>query len=138
METEIEYKKFEPEEHLSGVLALCEAEGWESLTSEPERALASLAAPGVSTIIAVVDKGVVGFAQVQSDGVLQAHLSLVVVDDEFRGRGIGKQLIAEACERSGGERVDLISTEGSEAFYESFHHKARRGYRIYPQTLREV
>lgn len=132
----VEYKSFESNEHLSGVLALCEAEGWEGFVSDPDRAVSSLTAPGISTVVAVEEEDVVGFAQIQSDGVLQAHLSLAAVDAEHRGCGIGKRLVEEAFERSGGERVDIISTEGSETFYESFHHKARRGFRIYPRPPR--
>lgn len=68
----------------------------------------------------------------QSDGVLQAHLSLIAVDARFRRQGVGQRLIAEAFERCGGERVDLISVAGAERFYEAFPHEARSGYRIYP------
>ncbi len=138
METAIHYEIFSPDEHLSGILALCEAEGWSIPEMTAERASESFTAPGVFTVVAVADGEVVGFAKMQSDGVLQAHLSVIAVDEAYRGLGIGKRLVAEAFERSGGERVDLISTEGSEAFYESFAHKTRRGYRIYPGMGREA
>lgn len=97
----IEYKEFDPEEHLSDVLALCEAEGWEGLVSDPDLTRKSLKAPGVSTVIAASDGEVVGFARMQSDGVLQAHLSLVAVDEGLRGRGVGKRLVEEAFDRPG-------------------------------------
>ena len=128
----VEYVVFDPEEHLSGILALCEAQGWDSL-STPQPMRRALNAPGVCTVVAVRGGEVVGFAQMQSDGVLQAHLSLLAVGARFRRRGIGRRLIEESFERCGGERVDLISTTGAERFYESFPHKARSGYRIYPQ-----
>ena len=126
------YVPFEPERHLPGVLALCGAEGWESFTSNPGLAREALCAPGVSTVVAVRDGRVVGFAQMQGDGVLQAHLSLLAVDQRFRRRGVGRRLVEVAARRSGSRRVDLISTAGAEGFYESFPHKRRSGYRIYP------
>lgn len=139
METDIEYKAFSPDEHLSGVLALCDAEGWNISNLSAERASESFTAPGVHTEIAVHEgDNIVGFAKMQSDGVLQAHLSAIAVDEAYRGRGVGKRLVAEAFESSGGERVDLISTEGSEFFYESFDHRTRPGYRIYPRFGRET
>lgn len=123
---QIEYVPFEWEKHLRGILELCAAEGWRGL-SDPARARKALGSPGVSTMV-------VGFAQMQSDGVLQAHLSLIAVDRDCRMQGIGRRLVEEAFARCGAERVDLISTEGSEDFYKSFPHHTFPGYRIYPQV----
>ena len=50
------------EEHLDGVLSLCRAEGWPSFPDDPERAIRVLTAPGVTTVIALDDGKVVGFA----------------------------------------------------------------------------
>lgn len=55
------------EEDLSGVLCLCEAEGWPSFPADPEQALRALTAPGVVTVVAVENHAVVGFAQMGSD-----------------------------------------------------------------------
>ncbi|MDP9411553.1 MAG: GNAT family N-acetyltransferase [Actinomycetota bacterium] len=129
---QIEYTTFESGEHLAGVLALCEAEGWESFPGNPELSDRALRAPGVTTVVAVGAGAVVGFAQMQSDGVVQAHLSVLAVDQRFRRRGIGRRLVEETAQRSGARRVDLISTAGAEGFYESFSHKRRSGFRIYP------
>jgi len=55
----------------------------------------------------VIDKDrVIGFAQMQSDGELQAHLSLIAVDNDYRGRGIARQLIGVALLQAGGQRID--------------------------------
>ena len=50
---QIEYIPFEAEAHLSGILALCEAEGWEFPNLTTGRALESFVAPGVCTMVAV-------------------------------------------------------------------------------------
>ncbi len=133
---QIHYAAFEAGEHLPSVLSLCEEEGWDSFVESPDLTAASLQAPGVTTVVAVADGEVVGFAQTQSDGVLQAHLSLLAVDRRWRGRGIGRRLVQDAFDQSGAERMDLISTSGAEGFYESFPHKARSGFRIYPSADR--
>jgi ribosomal protein S18 acetylase RimI-like enzyme len=78
-------------DHLDGVLALCVAEGWPPLLDDPVRALRLLTAPGVTTVVAVVEGEVVGFAELFSDGELQAFLTSVAVNARFRGRGIGRQ-----------------------------------------------
>jgi ribosomal protein S18 acetylase RimI-like enzyme len=118
--------------HLDGVLALCEAEGWPSLPADPERAMRVLTAPGVTTVVAVEEAAVVGFAEVFSDGEIQAFLANVAVDERHRGKGLGRELVEEALRLSGAERVDLLSEDGAVDFYESFPHFRKPGFRLYP------
>ena len=128
----IRYLPMAPE-HLEGVIRLCVVEQYPSYSEDAERTRRALTAPGVCTVVAVKEGRVVGFAQMQSDGLIQAHLTLIVVDRDLRRRGIGAHLVREAFARCGGQRVDLLSTEGADDFYESFVHKRFPGYRIYPQ-----
>ena len=44
-------------------------------------------APGVTTVVAVDQEAVVGFAEVFSDGEIQAFLANVAVDEAHRGKG---------------------------------------------------
>jgi ribosomal protein S18 acetylase RimI-like enzyme len=119
-------------DHLDGVLALCVAEGWDSLPEDPVRALRLLTAPGVTTVVAVDNGNVVGFAELFSDGELQAFLTSIAVNRRFRGRGIGRALVEESLRLAGGERIDLLSEEASLGFYESFPHFRKPGFRLYP------
>ena len=118
--------------HLPLVLDLCAREGWTTFVEDPERAWRALTAPGVTTVVALVDDEAAGFAQVQSDGEIQAHLSNLLVAEAYRRAGVGRRLIEEAVRRAGGMRVDLLAWPGSEAFYRSFPHKEWTGFRIYP------
>jgi ribosomal protein S18 acetylase RimI-like enzyme len=119
-------------EHLDGVLTLCVAEGWPSLPEDPVRALRLLTAPGVTTVVAVIEGEVVGFAELLSDGELQAYLASVAVAAHFRGRGIGRALVEESLRRAGGTRIDLLSEEASVGFYETFPLFRKPGFRLYP------
>jgi ribosomal protein S18 acetylase RimI-like enzyme len=123
--------------HLSGVMLLCEAERWSSYTATADQSWQALTAPGSHTIVAIEDDRVVGFAQMQSDGLVQAHLSLIAVAPEQRRRGVGRRLIEEAFRRSGAQRIDLVSTEGADHFYRSFSHRSFVGFRIYPDRRQE-
>ena len=91
-----------------------------------------LTAPGVTTVVAVDRAAVVGFAEVFSDGEIQAFLANVAVDERHRGRGLGRELVVEALRLSGAERLDLLSEDGAVAFYESFPHFRKLGFRVYP------
>ena len=116
--------------HLCAVVALCQAEGWPSFQADPERAHRAMTAPGVTTIVAEANGSLVGFACLQSDGEIQAHLSLIAVDAAHRRRGIGQSLVADALARAGGQRVDLV-TDSAEGFYAALPHRRFAGYRIY-------
>lgn len=119
--------------HLNGVLDICIVEGWKSYTSDPERTHRALTADGVTTIVAVDQGQVCGFAQIQSDGEIQAHLSVLVVKRDCRRQGIGQKLIAHGFQEAGGKRIDLV-TDDAQEFYQSMAHSAKSGFRLYPDT----
>jgi len=117
---------------LDGVVALCAAERWPSFPEDPPRALRALTAPGVTTMVAADDAQVVGFAQLLSDGEIQAHLSLIAVAPGHRRRGIALAMLKAGLERAGGVRIDLI-TDTAPEFYAALPHRRMDGFRIYPQ-----
>lgn len=121
------------EEHdLPGVLQLCEAEAWPSFPADPARAMRALTAPGVTTVVARDDDCVIGFAQLLSDGEIQAYLAAVAVATHRRGEGIGTALIESAVALAGGHRVDLLADDGAIGFYDQLPHRRKTGYRLYP------
>ena len=127
----LEIRLFEPND-LDGVLRLCVAEGWPSFPSDPARARRVLTAPGVTTVVAIDSGFVVGFAELFSDGELQAFLANVAVDVTRRGEGLGRRLVTAALQRAGGERIDLLSEDSSADFYRAFPHFEKPGFRLYP------
>ena len=116
--------------HLAGVLALCEAEEWPSFPADPARAHAVLTAPGVTTVVGLDGEEVVGFAYLQSDGHIQAHLSLMAVSRSHRRKGIGRALLEYAVPLTGAERIDLV-TDTAEDFYASLPHHTYSGFRLH-------
>jgi GNAT superfamily N-acetyltransferase len=116
---------------LGEMMRLCELEGWTTLSEDPERALRAFTAPGVITLVALGDDGkLLGFAQVLSDGAVQAYLARLLVAEGARRTGVGRLLLRDALARSGALRVDLLAADGSDEFYRSFAHRQGRGYRI--------
>jgi ribosomal protein S18 acetylase RimI-like enzyme len=73
----------------------------------------------------------IGFAQMQSDGEVQAHLSVIAVDKAFRNRGIARELIAAALREAGGSRLDPV-TDAAQGFYSKLPHRRMSGFRLYP------
>jgi GNAT superfamily N-acetyltransferase len=114
--------------HLPGVIKLCEAQAWPSFPEDPERALRALTAPGVTTVVALEGDAGVGFAQLLSDGEIQAYLAAT----HRRGEGIGTALIEQAIAIGGGGRIDLLTDDEATGFYDRLAHRTKNGYRLYP------
>ncbi len=119
---------------LKGVIALCAAEAWPSFPEDPARAQRALTAPGVTTVVAADGSAVVGFAQLLSDGEIQAHLSLIAVAASHRRQGLALMMLQEALRLAGGFRIDLV-TDSAPEFYAALPHHRFEGFRIYPQMV---
>jgi ribosomal protein S18 acetylase RimI-like enzyme len=63
------------------------------------------------------DGRLVGFARAISDGVTNAYVSTVVVDEAFRGRGIGRDLISRLVAGRDGIRWVLHARPEVAGFY---------------------
>lgn len=109
---------------------LCGAEGWPSLPDDPVRALRILTAPGVTTVVAVIEGEVVGFRDLFSDGEASSILTSLAAAVTYRGRGIGRGLVEESLRVAGGERIDLLGEEVSVGFYASFPRSRKMGFRM--------
>jgi predicted N-acetyltransferase YhbS len=120
-------------EHLDGVIALVEAAGWETYSEDPERTYRALAAPGSTTLVALEDGRIAGLVQLQSDGEIQAHLSALLVGEEWRGRGMGTRLLRDGLGRAGGMRMDIITA--ADDFYRHLGAEPKTGYRLRPADL---
>src|SRR6476661_7895796 len=113
--TEATVESFE-RRHLDGLVALVAAEGWMEYTQDVERTYRALTAPGVTTLVAIIGELVVGAIQVQSDGVIQAHVSMLLVDRTQRGARLGSTLLREGLQRAGGVQIDIRTR--TEGYYE--------------------
>jgi GNAT superfamily N-acetyltransferase len=120
-------------EHLDEAIELFAAEGWETYSEDPERTFRALRAPGCTTLAAIVDGDLAGLVQVQSDGEIQAHLSLLLVGAQWRARGLGRALLREALRRAGGMRMDVLTRAGD--YYLALGADAVPGFRLRPEHV---
>jgi ribosomal protein S18 acetylase RimI-like enzyme len=130
--TEVVIEAF-AQSHLEGLIALVAAEGWTEYTDDTERTYRALIAPGVTTLIAIADGRVAGVIQVQSDGLIQAHLSMLLVDRNWRGLGLGSRLLREGLGRAGGRRLDIRTR--TEGYYERLGASRSLGFRLTREDL---
>jgi ribosomal protein S18 acetylase RimI-like enzyme len=119
--------------HLDGLIALVAAEGWTEYTGDVQRTHRALTAPGVTTLVAILDGRVVGAIQVQSDGLIQAHVSMLLIDRDSRGGGLGSRLLREGLERAGGLQLDIRTR--TEGYYERLGASRSLGFRLTREDL---
>ena len=130
--TEVSIEPFE-QAHLDGLIALVAAEGWTEYTDDVERTCRALTAPGVTTLVAIVGQRVIGAIQVQSDGVIQAHVSMLLIDRSWRGGRLGSRLLCEGLDRAGGLQLDIRTR--TEGYYERLGASRSLGFRLTREDL---
>jgi GNAT superfamily N-acetyltransferase len=130
MDPDVQFRHY-ADGDLDGVIALCAGEEWPAYADDSIRAHSVFTAPGVMAVVGVIDDEVIAFAYFQSDGAIQAHLTLLVVAPSHRRFGVARGLVAFAFEHLGVLRADLI-TSTAQDFYRSLPHKESSGFRIYP------
>jgi GNAT superfamily N-acetyltransferase len=137
----------EASEHDADALArLCTQLGYPASAADmPERLERLQTDPNARALVAVDSGNVVGLATVHVRDVINhavpiAQLTLLVVDNRARGRGVGRALVerAESWARERGARRMAVTTAldraGAHAFYEriGYTHTGRRYARIFP------
>jgi ribosomal protein S18 acetylase RimI-like enzyme len=119
--------------HLDRLIALIEAEGWDVYPDDPERTYRALTAPGVTTLVAIAGERVVGAIQVQSDGIIQAHVSMLLIGPRARGLGLGARLLREGLVHAGGMQLDVRTR--TEGYYERLGASRSLGFRLTREDL---
>ncbi len=73
----------------------------------------------------------VGFARLTSDEAYNAQINNVVVDKEYRGQGIGKELVTRILEHNPQVTTILRADAENEDFYRSLGFEPAEGAYIY-------
>lgn len=105
-------------EEIEPARLLLAANGWGPRVEDPA-VFRELVARSHVALVAVEHARVVGFLRAISDGLFNGYISMVVVDREHRGRGIGSALVQTAI--GDNERMTWVlraGRTGVSAFYE--------------------
>jgi ribosomal protein S18 acetylase RimI-like enzyme len=71
---------------------------------------------------------IIGFGKVISDGVFHALIADLIVDTEFRGRGIGREImerLVTRCREENIRDIQLFAARGKYSFYERLGSRKR-------------
>ena len=76
----------------------------------------------------------IGFGRALSDGCSDAYIQDVVVSPEFRGQGLGRQIIRlleSELRKVGVDWIGLVGEPGTEQFYSKLGLKSKAGYTLW-------
>lgn len=111
----LDYHPLSPQDYEQVRQFLCE-NGWAHRVSDPER-FAKMMQGTDRTVVAWDEERVVGFAWALCDEVSNGYLSMVAVAEDWRGQGIGRELV----QRLIGDDLEITWTlragRGSEGFW---------------------
>ena len=74
---------------------------------------------------------IIGMGRIISDGFSDAYIQDVVVKKEWRGQGLGSEIIRRLtafCQNAGIHWVGLVAEPKTQSFYERLHFKTLEGY----------
>jgi predicted N-acetyltransferase YhbS len=107
---------------------LSSAAGWPTPAARPAEALASWRSSH-PTLVAAAGGEVVGFVRALTDGEVTMYIAELLVAPAWRGRGLGRALL-DACHRLFPHtRLDLLSTDSADRFYEASGFRRFQGFR---------
>lgn len=116
------------ERDFSAIQSLSDLEGWPTPSERPAEARSAWQ-HSYPAIVAVHDEKVIGFLRAITDGTVTTYIAELLVAKEWRGRGIGKALIDACHELVPATRLDLLSTDQADHFYEANGFRPFQGFR---------
>ena len=107
---------------------LSHKEGWPTPTKRPNATLTAWR-HSWPALVATHKASVIGFIRALTDQEITTYIAELLVAPAYRGQGIGRHLLNTCHHLFPNTRIDLLSTDTADQFYQSFGCKPFQGYR---------
>ena len=111
----VEYRPISPDDY-EEVQAFLSENGWAHRVADPEK-FAKMLDSSDQTVVAWDAGQVIGFARALCDGVSNGLLSMVAVAEDWRGQGVGREMVRRLMGEDAGITWTLRAGRGSEGFW---------------------
>ncbi|WP_346930109.1 GNAT family N-acetyltransferase [Clostridium sp.] len=112
----------------SSIQVLYEKEGWMTFLKRSEDALKAWKNSNIA-LVALDGNIIVGLIRALTDGEITTYIAEIIVDTNYRGKGIGKALLDMCHNLYPHARLDLLSTDGADDFYKRNSFRTHMGFR---------
>jgi ribosomal protein S18 acetylase RimI-like enzyme len=117
---------------LESIVELYKAAGWWQESAEARAAIPPMIRGSLCFMVARSIEGrIVGMARIISDGYSDAYIQDVVVLPEYRGRGVGRELVrrlTQFCVARKIAWIGLVAEPGTQGLYEDLGFGPLAGY----------
>jgi GNAT superfamily N-acetyltransferase len=113
---------------LPAIQRLSEAEGWPTPTQRSRDYLAAWR-HSRPALVATSGNQVISFIRALTDGTVTTYVAEVLVARDWRGKGIGRALLDTCQALYPDTRLDLLSTDEADGFYEACGFRGFPGFR---------
>jgi GNAT superfamily N-acetyltransferase len=105
------------ETDFSAIQRLSVIEGWPTPIRRPDEALKAWQ-QSWPTLVIIQDGKIIGFLRGLTDGEVTTYVAELLINADHRGKGLGTLLLEVCHALHPHARLDLISTEAADLFYE--------------------
>lgn len=116
------------EEDFKEIQKLYEKEGWMTIVKRPEDGLKAWKNSNLP-LVALYENKIAGIVRAFTDTEITTYIIELLVEQEFRGKGIGKALIDTCHLLYPKARIEVLASETSREFYKSHGFRDLLGLR---------
>ncbi len=120
-------RKYKPED-FNQIQNLNASEGWGNLVEDREAAKRGWEGSQVTYVLEDKEK-VVGYLRGLTDSAITLYICELLISKPYRGRGLGKKLLAHIHDIYPETRMEMLATSSSKEFYEKNGFRAFYGFR---------
>ncbi|SIS38718.1 GNAT family N-acetyltransferase [Salimicrobium flavidum] len=122
------YIRYYEEKDFETINYLNKKEGWSHLAQNPEQTKTAWKNSNAG-FVAVEEEEVIGYLRGMTDTTVTLFVCEMVVAEEYRGKGIGRELLTYARSEFPETRSDVLATTTSRDFYEKNGFRPFYGFR---------